>query len=184
MQVEVALSVTLEDYAKLLPNVFEKQYSSVELAENETANPRWTGHVVRVSPKADEQTRTATVYVLVDNSTQDTPLLPGTFVHARVNGPILKQILAVPRDAVLNGKAFVERDGIVSQRTVKIRRTLHGLALIDGGLESGDRVVLTNHDTLFEGALVNSSAERTLGEELAKQSTYAVKIIEPRVIFE
>ena len=174
MQVEVALSVTLEDYAKLLPNVFEKQYSSVELAENETANPRWTGHVVRVSPKADEQTRTATVYVLVDNSTQDTPLLPGT----------LKQILAVPRDAVLNGKAFVERDGIVSQRTVKIRRTLHGLALIDGGLESGDRVVLTNHDTLFEGALVNSSAERTLGEELAKQSTYAVKIIEPRVIFE
>jgi len=184
MQVEVALSVTLEDYAKLLPNVFEQQYSSVELAENETANPRWTGHVVRVSPKADEQTRTATVYVLVDNSTQDTPLLPGTFVHARVNGPILKQILAVPRDAVLNGKAFVERDGIVSQRTVKIRRTLHGLALIDGGLESGDRVVLTNHDTLFEGALVNPSAERTLGEELAKQSTYAVKIIEPRVIFE
>ena len=178
-EVEIPLSVTLDDYAKLLPNVLERQYPTVELAENETAKPRWTGHVVRASPKADEQTRTATVFIRVDNTTQLTPLLPGTFVHARVDGPILKQVQAVPRDAVLSSKAFVERDGKIEQRTVVVSRMLHGLALIESGLEPGDRIVLTNLDVLYDGATVSVSIERTLAEELARQRTRSAKLLDP-----
>lgn len=178
-EVEVPLSVTLEDYAKLLPDVLERQYPTVELAENETVKARWTGHIVRVSPKADEQTRTATVFIRVDNTVQTTPLLPGTFVHARVDGPILKQVLAVPRDAVLNGRAFVERDGRVEQRQVVISRHLFGLALIESGLEAEDRLVLTNLDVLYDGANVTAQLERTLADELSRQRTRSAKLIEP-----
>ena len=178
-EVEIPLAVTLDDYAKLLPNVLERQYPAVELAENETAKPRWTGHVVRVSPKADEQTRTATVFIRVDNTAQVTPLLPGTFVHARVDGPILKQVMAVPRDALSDGKAFVERDGKIEQRTVVVSRMLHGLALIESGLEPGDRIVLTNLDVLYDGATVSVSIERTLAEELARQRTRSAKLLDP-----
>jgi RND family efflux transporter MFP subunit len=178
-EVEIPLSVTLDDYAKLLPDVLERQYPAVELAENETAKPRWTGHIVRVSPKADEQTRTATVFIRVDNTTQVTPLLPGTFVHARIDGPVLRKVQAVPRDAVLGSKAFVERGGKIEQRTIVISRMLHGLALIESGLDATDRIVLTNLDVLHEGATVSASLVRTIAEELARQRTRSAKLIEP-----
>ena len=178
-EVEIPLAVTLDDYAKLLPDVLERRYPTVELAENETSKPRWKGHVVRASPKADEQTRTATVFIRVENTTQVTPLLPGTFVHARVEGPVLKRVLAVPRDAVSNGRVFVERDGKVTQQAVVVSRILNGMALIASGLAPSDRVVLTNLDVLFEGAAVTVSLERSLAEELARQRTRSARLVEP-----
>ncbi len=178
-EVEIPLAVTLDDYAKLLPDVLERRYPTVELAENETSKPRWTGHVVRVSPKADEQTRTATVFIRVENTMQVTPLLPGTFVHARVEGPVLKRVLAVPRDAVSNGHVFVERDGKVAQQSVLVSRILNGMALITSGLAPNDRVVLTNLDVLFEGAAVTVSLERSLAEELARQRTRSARLVDP-----
>lgn len=174
--VEVPLSVTLDDYAKLLPDVRERQYPDVELAENEGAEARWRGRVVRVSPKADEHTRTAMVFVQVDNSQQVTPLLPGTFVQARIEGPVLKHAKLVPRDTVLSGKAFVEKDGIIEERIVSAR-TLSNLAIIDSGLEAGDRIALSNLDILYNGARIKSSATHTLAEELGRQRNRAAKLI-------
>ena len=184
-EVEIPLAVTLDDYTKLLPDVLERRYPAVELAENETAAPRWTGHVVRVSPKADEQTRTATVFIRVENTTQVTPLLPGTFVHARVEGPVLKRTLAIPRDAVVNGRVFVERDGKAMPQPVIASRILNGMALIASGLTPGDRIVLTNLDELEnpklgkEGPFVTVSLERSLSEELARQRTRSAKQVDP-----
>lgn len=175
--VEIPLAVTLDDYAKLLPDISERQFPVVELAENEGAAPRWKGHVVRMSPKADEHTRTAMVFVQVDNSQQETPLLPGTFVQARIDGPILKRARLVPRDAVLDGTALVEKNGVIEQRTVKIARTLHNLAVIESGLEPDERIVLTNLDVLFEGAKVRTSATRTLAEELDAQRSRSAKLM-------
>lgn len=178
--VEIPLSVTLDDYARLLPDVLEGQFPVAELAENEGDAPRWKGHVVRASPKADEHTRTAMMYVQIDNSQQATPLLPGTFVQARIDGPILNKIKVVPRDAVLDGKAFVEKDGVVQQRKVTIARTLHNLAVIDSGVEAGERIVLTNLDVLFNGAKVRTSITRTLAEELHRQRSRSAKLIDQK----
>lgn len=175
--VEVPLSVTLDDYAKLLPDVLERRFPVAELAENENAEARWKGHVVRVSPKVDEHTRTAMVYVQVDNSQQSTPLLPGTFLQARIDGPILKRAKLVPRDAALEGKAFVEKEGVTEQRTLKVARTLHNFAVIESGLEPGERVVLTNLDVLFNGAKVRTSVTRTLAEELSRQRSQSARLI-------
>lgn len=175
--VEVPLSVTLDDYAKLLPDVLAGRFPPADLAENEGAAPRWKGHVVRVSPKADDHTRTALVFVQVDNSQQATPLLPGTFVQARIEGPILRQARIVPRDTVLENKAFIEKDGVVQQRAVKVARPLHNLAVIESGLDAGERIVLTNLDVLFDGAKVRTSATRTLADELNRQRSRPARLI-------
>lgn len=182
--VEVPLSVTLDDYAKLLPDVLERRYPLVELAENEGSTPRWRGHVARISPKADEHTRTAMVFVHVDNSQQASPLLPGTFIQARIEGPILKRSVVVPRDAVLEGKAFVEKNGVIQQRTVTIARTLHNLAVIESGLEAGEHIALTNLDVLFSGAKVRPSQIRTLEEELNRQRSRSARLISPKAATE
>ena len=195
-KIEIPLSVTLADYAKLLPDpdVLKRHYPKVELAENETAKPRWKGHVVRVSPKVDEQTRTATVFVRVDNAAKVTPLLPGTFVHARIDGPQLNQVMAVPREAVLDGNAYVFHDRKFEKRSVVVSRLLHGLALIESGLKTGDRIALTHLEVLTQldirgdtgrpitvgrQPIFSISNERTLAEELAHQRTPSAKLIDP-----
>ena len=47
------------------------------------------------------------MFVEVDNSEQDQPLLPGTFVHARIDGPVLSDALMVPRDALVRDSVFL-----------------------------------------------------------------------------
>ncbi|MAT16159.1 MAG: hypothetical protein CMJ46_12925 [Planctomyces sp.] len=105
--VEVPVSVTTEDYAFLRAQLDNKVYPQVKLAPNETAEARWTGVVVRLSPVMNEQTRTVKAYVQVNNRDQKSPLLPGTFVHARIDGEVLDNVLIVPRDAIQNGQVFV-----------------------------------------------------------------------------
>ncbi|WP_144998322.1 efflux RND transporter periplasmic adaptor subunit [Polystyrenella longa] len=105
--VEVPVSITMKDYAFLKAQLDDKVYPLVELAENETASSRWYGNIVRLSPVMNEQTRTVKVFVQVNNREQTAPLLPGTFVHARIEGDILEDVLIVPRDAIQNGQIFV-----------------------------------------------------------------------------
>lgn len=176
--VEVPLPLTLEDYKRILPDVLERRYPVVELAENEGAVARWRGHVVRVSPKADEHTRTAMVFVQVDNGQQSVPLLPGTFLQARIDGPVMKQARLVPRDTVLEGKAYIEDNGVAQQRPVKVVRTIHNLAMIESGIEPGEKLVLTNLDVMFDGARIRTSATHRLAEELARQRTQSARILD------
>ncbi|GAG36328.1 unnamed protein product, partial [marine sediment metagenome] len=116
--VEIPIPLTLKDFAKVEPSVKAGRHPKVALAENESDRPRWMGYVVRAAPEADELTRTIMVYAHVKNDEQKVPLLPGTFVHARIEGPVLKNVLAVPRDAIVNGRVFVAQNGRAEQRTV------------------------------------------------------------------
>ena len=107
------------------------------------------------------------------------PFVPRKRSCCRLKWRVLKQVLAVPRDAVSNGRVFVERDGKVTQQPVLVSRILNGMALIASGLAPSDRVVLTNLDVLFEGAAVTVSLERSLAEELARQRTRSAKLVDP-----
>lgn len=165
--VEIPLALSLDDYARLIPLVRAGKFPTAALAENETAPPRWYGQLQRVAPQADERTRSVMVYVQVDNREHDTPLLPGTFVYARIDGPLLDGALVVPRDAYLNGRGFVLKEGKAVRRDVRALRTIQTFSLIESGFEPGDQVILSNLDVLTDGALVDASIIRTLTEELA-----------------
>ncbi len=114
----------------------------------------WDGVVARIAPSVDVQSRTFAAYVEVDNDTQPTPLLPGYFLTARVEGPMLKQVVAVPRGAVVEGHVYVVNDGVVHARAIHVDRCVGERAVVTGDLNPGDQLVLTNLDVLCDGAEV------------------------------
>lgn len=124
------------------------------------------------------------------------PLLPGTFVHGRILGAIQRDVIAVPRDAVINGTVFVavpeasaessvaEPQYIVAhaeRRQVVVGRTLQSIVIIKSGIGPGDLVVMTNLDVIFEGARLRIDAAagvRHLADELARLRTPQVRIVD------
>lgn len=178
--VQVAVPISLPDFARLEPLLRSGRQPAVELAENETAPPRWTGRLVRAAPEADQLTRTIQVFIEVENERQPSPLLPGTFVQARIEGPILSPSVVVPRDAILGGRLFLAKDGRAVEYVPTVTRTLQSLALLDPQeqehvLQPGDHVILTNLDILFHGAKIAEPTVRTLQDELSRQRTPLVR---------
>ncbi|MBI5757210.1 MAG: efflux RND transporter periplasmic adaptor subunit [Planctomycetales bacterium] len=152
--VEVPVPVALGDFTKIEAKILAGEQPRVEMAEHETAPPRWTGHVVRVSPQADERTRTVKVFVRVDNREQKEPLLPGTFVQARIVGPAWKNVVVIPRDSIVQGRIFVASGDQSQSREVHVVAKLQSFAIVDSGVERGDQVILTNLDVLSDGSTV------------------------------
>ncbi len=127
---------------------------------------RWEATVSRLSPRADERSRTFTAYMEVDNAEQTTPLVPGYFLTANVKGPMLRQVLAIPRGAMVGGQVFVVNDDKVHARTARIDTLIGDRAVVSGDLMPGDRVVLTNLDLIRDGVSVRCRA-RTMPAQVA-----------------
>lgn len=118
----------------------------------------WGGEVARIAPAADQRTRTFAAYVVVDNAKQQQPLVPGMFVRAEVRGPVHPDGILVPRRAIRNGKVFVVENDTAQERLVTTERLIEDRALVNGGLRSGDRVILSHLDTLADGSPVRIRA--------------------------
>ena len=169
--VEIAIPLHSLDFARIAELVLAGEQPTVRLAENEVAGTRWTGRVVRISPEADSAMRTIDVFVEVDNRDVALPLLPGSFVQARIDGPILRDAMVIPRGAVIGSdpestRVFVERHGVAVSIPVTVSRRLEGQAFIASGLSPGDRVVLTNLDALRDGASVEVQATTSIADSV------------------
>jgi RND family efflux transporter MFP subunit len=174
-KVEIAIPLHAEEFLKVATLIDAEKQPLVRLAENESAPARWTGRVVRIAPEADSVTRTLAVYVEVDNTKQSVPLLPGTFVQARIDGPILENAVVVPRDAILGfernqGSVLVAKSETPVRQTIQISRRIEGLALVEG-LVAGDQVVMSNLDVLTADSKIVVQQIFTLEQELAGQFT-------------
>jgi RND family efflux transporter MFP subunit len=128
--------------------------AEVSLQVESMPEVRWTGTVTRISPSADERTRTFDAYVEVDNRRQTVPLSPGYFVKAEVQGPVLADALIVPRNAIVEGSVFVVKDSRAVARRVYVERYLADRAVINGDVQPGELVILTNLDLLYDDAPV------------------------------
>ncbi len=144
---------------------------AAELGPDSDAPGRWHGRVSRIAPEADPGTRTLTVFVEVmqDPSERAGLLLPGQFVAARVTSSDEEDRFVVPRSAVNGDVVMVAENGEgsvrVHRRPVRVlfhvRRSLPRIdatetewAVLESGLSSGERVVVTNIDDLSEGTTV------------------------------
>lgn len=173
--VEIAVPLHALDAKKVHDRLKAGEQPLVEIAINETTKAMWTGVVTRIAPRADEDARTIDVFVEVTNKPGGTPLLPGSFVQVRIEGPVLKNVVAIPRDAILGnhpevGRIFVAKDGKVTARQVKIARRLEGMAFISD-LPGGEQILLSNLDVVQDGSQVKVQSKRTLDEEIAQQTT-------------
>jgi multidrug efflux pump subunit AcrA (membrane-fusion protein) len=131
----------------------------VDLHVESMPHVHWEGVIARIAPSADMFTRTYRVYVEVDNRRQDTPLLPGYFVKAAVDGELLTAALMVPRHAVVDGKVFVANGHKAHLREVEVLRYLQDDAVLAGDVKPGDRVITSNLDVLYDDAPVRLDGE-------------------------
>lgn len=182
-RVEIPIAVSVEDADILQTLIKQKKFLTVELVAKEADfikdnATRWSGSISRIDPIADEQTRTVQVFVEVENSEQQRPLRPGTFVYARIEADLLpaNKGLLVPRDALLNGILYVATGsggakGDIQTATVKeieVDATYQVFAFVTSGLSPGEEVITTNLDIITEGSLLNVRDVRTLDGELQR----------------
>ncbi|MFP6704013.1 MAG: efflux RND transporter periplasmic adaptor subunit [Planctomycetaceae bacterium] len=119
----------------------------------------FVGHVERMAPVLDPQTRTAVVYVAVDNSKE--LLKPGMYARVRVVLERHVRASVVPLSAVVDsGDAktmfVVSRDGLsVRQVNVQLGWTESGTMVeVLGGLSPDDRIVTLGSHLVQDGQQV------------------------------
>lgn len=135
--------VNLTVYQRDLAGVQAGQPVRVEFGHN---IPDATGSVAFVSPAIDEQTRTATARVVLDNPHGH--WRPGLFVTAYVTTDQSTKSVVIPRTAItqLEGRTvvFVQDDDGFEPREVQIGGSSEHLTEIVSGLAPGERYVARN----------------------------------------
>jgi len=125
--------------------------------QTETGFPH-AGKIDYIAPDLDQGTGTLPVRALLDN--KDTALLPGLFVRVRVPVERNVEALLVPDRALGNGQQgryllLVNDKNVVQQRPVETGDAIDGgLRIIKGGLQPGDRVVVSGIQRAVPGSVV------------------------------
>lgn len=119
----------------------------------------WQGRVVRAEGKLDERTRMIRVVVRVEKPySAKPPLAIGLFVNVAIEGAVLPASTVIPRAALhQDGTVWVAENGRLRFRRVVIARINGDRVLIESGLRSGDKVVLTRIKTATDRMRVRTA---------------------------
>ncbi len=125
------------------------------------------GRVEHIGPRADTETRTFPVEVLIENQGSKR-LLPGMFARAIIPVRIYPKAILIPRTSVLsrNGAPIVFiadiKRSTAHHRPVTIARTFGSRHLIHEGLQDGDLLIITGQRLLQDGAVIRVTGELEL----------------------
>ena len=102
------------------------------------------------------------------------PLLPGAFVEVLIEGAVVKDALAVPRDAVREAnKVWLVEDGKMYVTELKILRADKDFAYVTSGLEDGARIVLSSIDIVVDGMEIRVQPDNTETDRRADEPNKA-----------
>ncbi|MCF5702251.1 efflux RND transporter periplasmic adaptor subunit [Pseudomonas syringae] len=113
----------------------------------------------------DETTGSVTLRAVFPNP--DHVLLPGIFVHARLQAGIAEQAILAPQIGVtrdLKGTPVamvVTADNKVEQRQLKVGRTVGPNVLVESGLSAGDKIIVEGLQFIKPGATVVAQEARS-----------------------
>jgi multidrug efflux system membrane fusion protein len=104
----------------------------------------------------DPATRTLVVAVRLEpGNTSSFPLVQGMFCRIDIVGRPLDKVFVLPRQAVTyEGNVHVVIDSRLHTRKVEVVRVQDNKALITGGLQEGETVIITRLENPLENALV------------------------------
>jgi len=158
-------------------NVSTRSVSARVKADFAGAGHSWQGYVVRTTGQVDKTSRLISVVVEVPEPFKDSnskpPLLPGIFVEVLIEGNVLKNAIAVPRDAIHNSnEVWVAKDGQLRIMPLDIVRADRDFVYAMSGLDDGDTIVVSALDTIVEGMSVRTQTESsTMLAEINKDET-------------
>ena len=136
----------------------------------------WQGRVVRTESAIDDRARQLHVVAQVDDpfgvhAQGKTPLKIGQYVTAELAGRNLQDALVIPSQAIYQGGyVYVVMDGVLRRREIDVAWQNQEEALIAGGLDGGDLLVLTPLGQVTSGVRVAISrrprqADRAMASE-------------------
>lgn len=126
----------------------------------------WPATVVRTEGKLDERTRMINVVVRVESPyARRPPLAAGLFVTVDIKGRTLPDAAVIPRSALHEDNVVwvVNKDGRLCFRKVDVALVQGDEAMIQAGLEDGERVVTTSLQTVTDGMAVRIARIKEAG---------------------
>ncbi len=127
----------------------------------EAAGAVWPARFARIGPRVDPRTRTVAVIVEVDEPYRRAqpgvrpPLVKGMFVEVLLTGRARTSVVA-PRTAVHGGAVYVvTADGRLARRRVEVSLAQPAFLALAGGVEAGERIVVSDLFPAIEGMLLD-----------------------------
>ncbi len=176
----VEIEVPLEDKDLAWFDIFDNpvQFNGKKLATKHTmaqvkadfggSEHIWKGRVVRTTGQVDRTSRMVSVVVEVmdpfDASGGRPPLLPGVFAEVVIEGKVLSNAVAVPRDAVRQGnQVWIVQGDRLKIRTLDIVRADKDFAYVVSGLDDEALIIVSSLDMVTDGMAI-----RTHEDDLAE----------------
>jgi len=148
------LKVTAEMPERMAPWISNGR--PVELHVDAYRDRTFTGTVTRISPVVNAATRAFPFEAVVPNP--DAALKPGTFVRVHVESGKVDDVLTLPYAALQYrygvNRVFVVTGDRLASRELQVGERLGDRVEITSGVKAGERVAITDVDTLTDGALV------------------------------
>jgi len=149
------LKVTAEIPEKMGPWIHTGE--TVKLQVDAYQGRTFDGRVSRISPTVNTSTRAFPFEALVPNA--DATLKPGTFARVHIESSKIDTVLTLPYSALqyrygVNRVYVVEGDKL-AMRELSVGERVGDRIEILGGVKAGERVAITDVDTLNDGAPVS-----------------------------
>jgi hypothetical protein len=133
----------------------------------------------------DERGRMAQLMIAVDDplglhlpvGERPLPLLIGSYVDVDLEGRVLHDVIAVPRQALHDGDRVwvVDGDGRLRARTIEVAWRERERVLVSDGIAVGERVVVTPLAAPTEGTRVSVAREDDGGGEVSPKGAVAAR---------
>ena len=143
---------------------------------NDMPNAVWDARVLRISESIDATRQTLGIVVGVENPYDKIipgsrpPLLKGMYAAVDLLAPA-REALVIPRRVIHEGRVYLaDADDRLEIRPVDIQLTQGDLSVIRGGLEPGERVIVTDLVPVIEGMPLLVSPVTGFEEELRRRA--------------
>jgi len=148
------LKVIAEIPEKMAPWISAGQ--AVDLQVDAYQGRKFTGKVSRISPGVNASTRAFPFEALVPNT--DSVLKPGTFARVHIESGKIDDVLSVPYAALQYrygvNRVFVVNGDKLAMRELSVGERLGDRIEVVSGVKAGERVAVTDVDTLADGVAV------------------------------
>ena len=135
--------------------------------------PEWPARFARISGTLDPKTRTLGVVVAVDDPYEliepgsRPPLVKDMYCEVELRGAPRADRVLIPRLAVHAGVVYVAQENRLRRREVAVEFTLGDFAVLTGGLEQDELLIVSDPIPAIEGMLLAIEIDRELQESVA-----------------
>ena len=135
----------------------------------------WPASVTRISDTVDPDTRSIGMIITVDDPYgtrqpgRRPPLVKGMFAEVELRAPPVEGVILIPRNAISNGRVKVAGDdNRLRFQDVAVAFEMGDIAALEGGLEPGTRVIVSDLSPSIAGMLLRPVPDDGVAERLSE----------------